>query len=265
MATLLSQSAPTSTAARGTSSHAGFGPEELKELKDMSEGQTLLRLLRPAPDHELPEVFRTVRRDGLHVRPRALHREAQDLRALIVLERDFSADDLEEDHGIGVDVSHLVVCTLEDLRGHPVAGAGSLCHLLPLGVKVLHARRAEVRDLHQRDVRLRGHILVKEQVQGLQIPMDDLGLKGVQVVHAFRDVAAHLELLAPGQHNVLGVVQELEERAARAELRDHAHGPLLEADPIEPHEVHMADLIQDRHLSREGDLLFQLLLGVLAL
>mmetsp|Transcript_58028 Transcript_58028/g.127240 ORF Transcript_58028/g.127240 Transcript_58028/m.127240 type:complete len:202 (+) Transcript_58028:408-1013(+) len=139
-----------------------------------------------------------------------------------------------------------------------MARARRLGHLVPLGIEILHPGHAEVGDLDDRLFLWPIDFLREQQIQGLKIPVNDLGLERVQVAHGTCDVETHLMLLLPHKLHILVPVQELETSLALTELSDHAEGLFSETDPIEPHEVRVIDPRHHGDLPCKRDLLLQL-------
>mmetsp|Transcript_17474 Transcript_17474/g.23572 ORF Transcript_17474/g.23572 Transcript_17474/m.23572 type:complete len:220 (-) Transcript_17474:181-840(-) len=212
----------------------------------------------PTQNHQLAQVRRAVGRHGLEVRPRALHRKPAHGSGFLLLKGYLAAYDLEEDHPVGVNVHLLVVYSAgENLWCHPVARPRGNGHLAPfrLGRLILHAGEAKVGYLHKGYVLARQDWLGQQQVQGLQVPVNDLRVELMEVVHSLGDVHAHFVLLHPLQLNVVAIVQELEAATSCAEFCYYAKRPLQRCYAEELHEVVVVDLRHDSNLPVKGPLL----------
>mmetsp|Transcript_6884 Transcript_6884/g.14199 ORF Transcript_6884/g.14199 Transcript_6884/m.14199 type:complete len:265 (+) Transcript_6884:147-941(+) len=230
----------------------------LQAIQDLGEVWSVRGFMGPTQNHQLAQVRRAVGRHGLEVRPRTLHREPAHGSRFLLLEGYLAAYDLEEDHPVGVNVHLLVVYSAgEDLWRHPVARPCGNRHLAPFRLRrlILHAGEAKVGYLHQGYVLARQDGLGQQQVQGLQVPVNDLWVELVEVVHRPSDVHAHFVLLHPLQLNVIAIVQEFEAASSCAEFRYYAKGPLQRCYAEEPHEVIVVDLGHDSNLPVKGPLL----------
>mmetsp|Transcript_104251 Transcript_104251/g.280133 ORF Transcript_104251/g.280133 Transcript_104251/m.280133 type:complete len:296 (+) Transcript_104251:251-1138(+) len=193
-------------------------------LDDAPERGSLPRVLRPTGDHDVPELNRQLLRHRLKGRPRPLLHELLDFLLLPVLEGGLPGEHLEHNDPVGVDVDLLVVASaVEHLWGHPVDGAHERRQRLPV-VGLHDARQAEVGHLDDGNVAEARQRLGEQEVEGLEVPVDDLRRKLVQVVHPVRYVGAHLDLLHQRQIQVPLVVQHLEEGASLAILAHQVLG-----------------------------------------
>jgi len=101
-----------------------------------------------------------------------------------------------------------------------------------------------------RGIAFRGNGLCQKHVEGLEVSMDDRRLEPMKVLHAACHIERHPVLLPQGEVDVRDM-QQVEQRAAIAELEHRVQGAGLLADAQQPDQVRMARLCHDHELSHK--------------
>mmetsp|Transcript_125528 Transcript_125528/g.401980 ORF Transcript_125528/g.401980 Transcript_125528/m.401980 type:complete len:235 (-) Transcript_125528:12-716(-) len=189
---------------------------------------------------------------GAHIERRPFsirHHACEELDIFHIIEGHLSANDLVQYHRVAVYIHLLIVVrAVDDLWGHPTASTNMSCHARR-NRGILRTRKAEIRKLYVRHVIALSDWTLEEQVERLQVSVDDV--KPVQVDHRIASVRAHLELLAPHQLHLVGLVQQIVERAACAQLHDDLHG-VVRNDCKHLHDVGVFHALQNGELAAEG-------------